>query len=90
MKVKDLPDWPPSNFGTNVPRRRKPTHAGQVTIGDVQSIFDDHVSFTCKFQDQDHMCDFYVRNIDIAKKIEAILNDHKGENLLSIEQVDIP
>jgi len=90
MKVRDLSEWPPSNFGTKGIGGTIPTHAQQVTIGDVLNILDDNVFFSCRYGNQTVTCTFFVPDAITARKIAAILKEHKGENLLSIAQVDIP
>jgi hypothetical protein len=90
MKVKELSEWPPSNFGSKGIGGTIPTHAQQVTIGDVLNTLADNVFFSCKYGDQTVTCTFFVPNAITAKKVAAILKEHKGENLLSIAEVEIP
>jgi len=90
MKVKDLSGWPPSNFGSNGIGGTIPTHAQQVTIGDVLNTLEDNVLFICGYGHQTVTCSFFVPDAITAKKIAAILKEHKGDNLLSIAELEIP
>lgn len=90
-KVRDLPGWPPSNFGSFLGRgHRNPTHAGEVTIKQVLAIMDDHVHFSCDFGGEEWTCDFYVPDRKTAEKVAAILTKHTGESLLSTVEEAIP
>jgi hypothetical protein len=91
MKMKDLPEWPPSHFakarglgGT------LPTHADQVTIGDVVNELDRCIRFSCGYENEIVMCSFFVPDSETAKKVVTVLQKHKGEILLSISEVEIP
>jgi hypothetical protein len=92
MKVKDLPGWPPSNFqrtkGHSLPTRL-PTHAQQVTIGDVLDVLDYCVRFNCGYENDTVICSLFVPDEDAAKKVAAILRDNKNRNLLEIRDVEI-
>jgi hypothetical protein len=90
MKVRDLTGWPPSNFGSKGIGGTIPTHAQQVTIGNVLNTLDNNVFFSCGYGNQTVTCCFFVSDATIAKKIASILEEHKGENLLSIAHVEIP
>lgn len=90
MKVKDLPGWPPSNFGSKGFGKSIPTHAQQVTIGEVLNILDDNVYFSCGYGHEVVSATFFVPDADTAQKVASILKEHKGENLLAIAQVEIP
>ncbi len=90
MKVRELSEWPPSNFAQKGFGGTIPTHAQQVTIGEVLNVLDDNVFFSCEYGHETVTCSFFVPDAATAKKIEAILKEHKGENLLAIAEVEIP
>lgn len=93
MRVRELSDWPPSTFGVVGSERGTtvPTHAQQITIGDIEIVQDKSVSFKGKFDgDRDCRATIHVPNREAAEKMAAILKNHKGENLLSIGEMEIP
>ncbi len=87
----DLPEWPPSHFsGSRGRGGTLPTHADQVTIGDVLNVLDNCVRFNCGYGTDTVACSLFVPDADTARKVGAILREHKGKNLLSIREVEIP
>ncbi|HUY81602.1 MAG TPA: hypothetical protein VMU92_07755 [Acidobacteriaceae bacterium] len=91
MKVMDLPDWPPSSFSRAIgPGDTLPTHASQVTIGDIRNILENCVLFDCVYGNQTVSCSFFMPDRDTAKRVAVLLRAHKGENLLAIRQHEIP
>jgi hypothetical protein len=91
MKMMDLAEWPPSHFsGSRGRGSTLPTHADQVTIGKVQNVLDNCVRFSCGHGKETVACSFFVPDLDTAKKVASILIEHKGKNLLSLREVEIP
>lgn len=89
MKVKDLPDWPPSNF--SVTGGPVPTHADQVTIGEVELVQDKSVTFNGTFDGgKPCRCPFFVPDRKTAEKVAKILRNSKGKILLSIANEELP
>jgi DNA-binding IscR family transcriptional regulator len=87
----DLPEWPPSYFsGSRGRGDTLPTHADQVTIGDVVNVLENCVRFHCGHENDTVACSFFVPDIEIAQKVATILKAHQGKNLLSIRDVEIP
>lgn len=91
MKMMDLPEWPPSHFsGSRGRAETLPTHADQVTIGEVVNVLENCVRFSCGYGNDTVACSFFVPDADMANKVASILRDHKGENLLCVREVEIP
>lgn len=91
MKMMDLPEWPPSHFsGSRGRGDTLPTHADQVTIGEIVNVLENCVRFACGYVNNTVACSFFVTDPDTAKKVASILREHKGKNLLSIRDVEIP
>jgi hypothetical protein len=91
MRMMDLPEWPPSHFSKAVGRGGMlPTHADQVTIGDVLNVLENCVRFSCGYGNDTVACSFFVRDSDTARKVASILREHRGKKLLSIREVKIP
>lgn len=93
MQLKDLNDWPPSTFsivGSGC-GDRVPTHAEQVTIGDLEMVRDKSVSFHGKYDgDKECLATIHVANRETAEMVEAVLRESKGKNLLSIGDNELP
>ena len=91
MKVMDLPEWPPSHFArAKKPGDTLPTHADQVTIGEVVNVLANCVRFSCGYGEETVTCSLFVPDSETAKKVASILREHEGKNLLSIRDVEIP
>lgn len=91
MRIMDLSEWPPPHF--SAPRERSnilPTHADQATIGEVLNVLENCVRFRCGYGDDTVACSFFVPDVNTARKITRILEEHKDKNLLSIRDVEIP
>lgn len=93
MRMRDLDGWPPSTFSVTGSGRGDtvPVYAQQVTIGVVQFVQDNSVTFKGKFDsDKDCTCTIFVPNRTMASKVAVILSKHFGVNLLSIGDVELP
>lgn len=91
MRIMDLPEWPPSHFsGSRGRGNTLPTHADQVTIGEVLNVLENCVRFSCGYGSETVACSLFVPDSDSARKVATILREHEGKNLLSIREVEIP
>jgi len=92
MTVKDLQDWP-GNFSVIGTGRgvTVPTHASQVTISDIRFALNDSVSFKGIFDgNKECLCRLAVPDRKTASEMAMVLREHKGENLLSLADVELP
>jgi hypothetical protein len=88
MKIKDLPNWPPT-FGTKgIPK--VPTHLNQVTIKSVGPIRDKEVDVIGTFAAGETHFTVRVPDKKTAEKVAAIFNAHIGRTVLDVQDADIP
>lgn len=89
--LMDLANWPPaisgmwkSPYGVGSPTPK------QVAIKEVVRVSGKHVDFKCTFESVDVDYPFDAPDEKTAEKVATILRNHKGMDLISVGNIEIP
>jgi hypothetical protein len=82
MKIKDLPNWPPSPGGASHWAHRTPA-SDQAVFKALIRVQEDWVVFTSVFEEREQTYDFQAPSPAVAKNMAVVLQGDVGGNTIT-------
>ena len=90
MRLRELPNWPPSPTAPNPPGRHKVPRPDQAVLKSVgPRSLGNRVAFTSDFEGIPHTYDFEAKHAKLAEHIELILHKHIGKSVMHLGDIEI-
>jgi hypothetical protein len=90
MRLRELPDWPPSPSAPNPNRGDKVPKPNQVFLKSIEPRGgENRVVFTGDFEGDWHTYTYEARHARLAQHIESVLHKHLGKSMTHLGDVEI-
>jgi hypothetical protein len=90
MKLRELPNWPPSPAGPNPTKGNRIPRPDQAILKSVEPRRrGNRVVFTSDFKGEPHTYDYEAKHPRLAQHIESVLHRHIGKCVMHLGDIEI-